>query len=147
MQTIARWVLLNMILQRTKCADDSNHNQMESYWNGLHQYNADWHQHFVVMMAIWTATNWWYLTDITDMAVRAIHRSPMDFPPKDPVRRRCSVLFVISLNKLLNKLPSCRWFETPWCLCDTTAMHEINVFKLSLGLQVVVFGNSWATQK
>ena len=32
------------------------------------------------------------------------------------------VFFDVSLNKLLTKQASCRWFETPWRSCDVTAM-------------------------
>ena len=74
---------------------------------------------------------------------RGIHRWPMDSPHKGPVMKSFDVFFVVSLNKLLNKLSnyflhngpvthsfcvffvvnlnkllkkpsSCLWVETPW---------------------------------
>ena len=51
---------------------------------------------------------------ITGPPARGIHRSPVDSPYKGPVMRSVDVLFVASLNKLLNKQSSGRWFETPW---------------------------------
>ena len=43
-------------------------------------------------------------------------------PHKGPVMQ-CFVLFVVAiLNKLLNIQSICRWFGTPWLLCDVTAM-------------------------
>ena len=46
------------------------------------------------------------------------------FPPKVPVRRSLDVIFVIILNKLLNKLSSCQWFWTTQRSC-----HVIVVLK------------------
>ena len=37
--------------------------------------------------------------------------------------------------KLWNKQLSCQWFETPWRLCDITAMHLVHTSRLILGLR------------
>ena len=34
--------------------------------------------------------------------------------------RSCDVFLDANLTKQLNKQSSCRWFETPWLLCDAT---------------------------
>ena len=47
-----------------------------------------------------------------------VRGSHLDSPHKWPVMSTFVVFFVVSLNKLL----SCRWFETPWRSCDVIVM-------------------------
>ena len=38
-------------------------------------------------------------------------------------------IFIVRLNKLLNKLLGCQWFDTPWCACDIILipiLHDIS---------------------
>ena len=42
------------------------------------------------------------------------HGSTEEFTHKGPVMCSLGVSFYVKLNKLLNKQPDCRWFETPW---------------------------------
>ena len=44
-------------------------------------------------------------------------KTMVDSPYEGPDIRSCDGLLVVRL-KVMNKLPSCRWFETPWRPCD-----------------------------
>ena len=48
--------------------------------------------------------------------------SPVDSPQKGPVTQNFDAFFVVSLNKMLNKLLSCQWFEIRSCSYDISAM-------------------------
>ena len=52
---------------------------------------------------------------------RGINWSPMDSPNKEPVMRILDVSYAVIQSKPLNKLSSCRWFES---------QHEANVTSL-----------------
>ena len=60
--------------------------------------------------------------------VRGIYQSLVDSPYKRPVMWSFDIFFFVTLNKLLNKLSACQWFEIPWCSSDIT-----NVEPFSLG--------------
>ena len=47
-----------------------------------------------------------------------IHRWRWIPPHKWSVIRNCDVFFTVSVNELLNKQSSCRWFETTWHWCS-----------------------------
>ena len=65
----------------------------------------------------------------------------IDAPHKRPVLRRFDISSVTSVTKLLNKQPSYRWFETPWRLCDVTAMSSLSVqsnrMAIAFALQII----------
>ena len=42
-----------------------------------------------------------------------------------------------SINELLNKQSSCRWFETPWRACDVTVMYETRQAENYLWLSII----------
>ena len=60
--------------------------------------------------------------------VRGIHFSSVDSPHKGPVMWGLDVVFVVSLNKLLNKQlrHSWWWYEMPWHKSDITVMLLMN---------------------
>ena len=59
------------------------------------------------------------------ITVKGIHRSPLNSLHIRSVKRSFDVSFVVSLNKLLNKHSSYRWFEAPWRLCDGCIAWEL----------------------
>ena len=60
--------------------------------------------------------------------VIGIQQSMVDSSHKGPYYKELwCVLFVIRLNKLLNKQLSCHWFKTPWHSYDIIVMCEANL--------------------
>ena len=57
-------------------------------------------------------------------SVRGIHGSPVNSPHEGPVMQTFDGSNVVSLNKLLNKPPSYRWFETLERSCDVTVILQ-----------------------
>ena len=53
-----------------------------------------------------------------------------DSPLKRPVMQSFDVCLCFSLNELLNKQPSCSWFEIPWRSCDVGLMKCFLDFEL-----------------
>ena len=53
---------------------------------------------------------------VSALLVLSVGKPPINcwFPSKGPSKRSCYVCFAVSLNKLLKKLSSYRWFETAW---------------------------------
>ena len=47
---------------------------------------------------------------------------PVDSPHKGPVMQKFDSFFVVTLNNLLNKQSTSRWFEIPWRSCNKTVM-------------------------
>ena len=67
---------------------------------------------------------WWNVSAfrIYWLFVRGIHQSAVDSLKTSDMELWCS--FDYRPNKLLDKLSSCTWFETPWCSWDGTVMHQ-----------------------
>ena len=74
---------------------------------------------------------WWRHETLPTILVLCAGKPPVGFTHKRTVRS-FDVCFVTSLNKVLDKQSSCRWFESPWCPCDiTVSMHyktRVNAF-------------------
>ena len=56
--------------------------------------------------------------------VKSVHLTPMDSQHKGTVMLTFGVSFVISMNKRLSKLSSCRWSDTPWWSCAVIVMYR-----------------------
>ena len=54
-----------------------------------------------------------------------IHRLVIDSSHKWPATWSCDFFFDHYLDQLLNKQSTCRWFETPWRLCDVALMSIV----------------------
>ena len=48
----------------------------------------------------------------------------------NPIVMLCFDIFVVGLDKLLNKQSKCRWVQTPWSLCDVNAITESDIIML-----------------
>ena len=72
----------------------------------LHPMMISWHRNMSTLLAF----------------VRAIHRSPVNFPHRVASNAALWCFLCFQVNKLLNKQSSCRWFDTSCCSSDVTVM-------------------------
>ena len=76
-----------------------------------------------------------------------IRRLPLDYPNKASLVRNFSVFIVASLiTRLIKPLPSCLWFDAPWCSCIVAVMTDapficwfyIHIISKVFGIKITV---------
>ena len=76
-----------------------------------------------------------------------IRRLPLDYPNKASLVRNFSVFIVASLvTRLIKPLPSCLWFDAPWCSCIVAVMTDapficwfyIHIISKVFGMKITV---------
>ena len=68
---------------------------------------------------------------------RGIQRSPKDPLTKDQYWG-FDVLFDVNMKELLNEKSTCRWFESPWHLCDIAEMGVVFLIQLCIEHQTII---------
>ena len=93
------------------------------------------------MMILWHGNTFLYRSFVRGIVIQANIKINIKSPlvTGDSHQWRFDVYFDISLNKLLNKLSICQWFDAPWHSCYITGMwwHNLNGWVQDCGIAQV----------